>query len=187
MQSTGYIRYEDLPLEASDGRHLNVEFVSNVYWVDQQRVIQCNIRDITARKQAEAEIQQLNQDLERRVAERTRELAAANARLTELDQLKSKFVSDVSHELRTPIANLKLFIDLLERGKPEKQAQYLAVLHAQARRVVALVDDILDLSRLEQRKEQGVGLSSGSAQRAGRSGGAGASASCRSRWTGAHF
>src|SRR3990172_163369 len=49
----GYIRYEDLPLKASDGRVLNVEFVSNVYDVDHQKIIQCNIRDITQRKQAE--------------------------------------------------------------------------------------------------------------------------------------
>ncbi len=111
--------------------------------------------DITERKRAEAEIKQLNQDLERRVADRTRELAAANARLTELDHLKSKFVSDVSHELRTPIANLKLYIDLLERGKPEKQSHYITVLQQQVLRVMALVDDILDLSRLERRKEQG--------------------------------
>jgi hypothetical protein len=41
-----------LPVEASDGRRLHVEFVSNVYHVDQQRVIQCNIRDITARQWA---------------------------------------------------------------------------------------------------------------------------------------
>jgi PAS domain S-box-containing protein len=113
-------------------------------------------RDVTTRKRVEAEITQLNQDLERRVAERTRELAEANARLTELDQLKSRFVSDVSHELRTPIANLKLYIDLLEHGKPEKQTHYVAVLQQQVRRVAALVDDILDLSRLERRKEQGL-------------------------------
>lgn len=65
-------------------------------------------------------------------------------------------MSDVSHELRTPIANLKLYIDLLERGKPEKRTEYLTVLHQQIRRVTGLVDDILDLSRLEQRKLQGV-------------------------------
>jgi signal transduction histidine kinase len=112
--------------------------------------------DITRHKEIEDEIRRLNEDLERRVVERTRELAAANVRLTELDQLKSKFVSDVSHELRTPIANLKLYIDLLERGKPDKQVQYIQVLHQQVRRVAALVDDILDLSRLERRKEQGV-------------------------------
>lgn len=112
--------------------------------------------DITERKQAEAAIRQLNQNLEQRVVDRTQELAEANARLTELDQLKSKFVSDVSHELRTPIANLKLYIDLLQHGKPEKHDQYIQVLQQQVRRVMALVDDILDLSRLARRTEQGV-------------------------------
>jgi two-component system, OmpR family, phosphate regulon sensor histidine kinase PhoR len=83
-------------------------------------------------------------------------LAEANERLTELDRLKSKFVSDVSHELRTPIANLKLYIDLLQHGRPDKQAQYVVVLQQQIRRVANLVDDILDLSRLESRKQQGI-------------------------------
>ncbi len=48
-----YVRYEDLPLETADGRRLDVEFVSNLYEVDHQPVIQCNIRDITVRKQRE--------------------------------------------------------------------------------------------------------------------------------------
>ncbi|HSD84054.1 MAG TPA: PAS domain S-box protein, partial [Anaerolineae bacterium] len=113
-------------------------------------------RDVTERKKMEDALRLSNEALEQRVLERTQELAAANARLTELDRLKSKFVSDVSHELRTPIANLKLYIDLLERGKPEKYSHYVTVLQQQVRRVAALVDDILDLSRLERRKEQGV-------------------------------
>jgi PAS domain S-box-containing protein len=91
-------------------------------------------------------------ELEQRVAERTRELAAANERLTELDRLKSKFVSDVSHELRTPIANLKLHVELLEHGRPEKHDHYLTVVKQQARRLGQLVDDILNLSRLEMGK-----------------------------------
>ena len=53
LQAHEYIRYEDLPLEAADGRAIAVEFVSNVYLVDGHRVIQCNIRDISARKRAE--------------------------------------------------------------------------------------------------------------------------------------
>ncbi len=59
LQDNEYIRYEDLPLEAFDGRPIAVEFVSNVYLVDRRKVIQCNIRDITARKGAEAEHKRL--------------------------------------------------------------------------------------------------------------------------------
>ena len=54
LQKDGYIRYEDLPLETRDGRKIAVEFVSNVYQVGDETVIQCNIRDITARKRVEA-------------------------------------------------------------------------------------------------------------------------------------
>jgi PAS domain S-box-containing protein len=93
-------------------------------------------------------------ELEQRVAERTRELAAANERLTELDRLKSKFVSDVSHELRTPIANLKLHVELLEHGRAEKREHYLSVVKQQSRRLGQLVDDILNLSRLEMGRER---------------------------------
>ena len=94
------------------------------------------------------------QELELRVAERTRELAAANSQLTELDRLKSKFVSDVSHELRTPIANLNLHVELLERGRPEKRESYLTVVRQQAKRLGQLVDDILNLSRLEMSRQR---------------------------------
>ena len=53
LQEKGYVRYEDLPLETKDGQSMEVEFVSNVYRIDGEQVIQCNIRDITARQQAE--------------------------------------------------------------------------------------------------------------------------------------
>jgi diguanylate cyclase (GGDEF)-like protein/PAS domain S-box-containing protein len=53
LQKNEYIRYEDLPLRAKNGRLVDVEFVSNVYLVDGEKVIQCNIRDITERKHAQ--------------------------------------------------------------------------------------------------------------------------------------
>jgi PAS domain S-box-containing protein len=53
LQDNEYIRYEDLPLETRTGQPIAVEFVSNVYLVDHRKVIQCNIRDITARKRTE--------------------------------------------------------------------------------------------------------------------------------------
>lgn len=88
-------------------------------------------------------------ELEARVTERTRALASANERLQELDKLKSKFVSDVSHELRTPVTNLMMYIDLLEKGKADRQAHYITVLRREVNRLSGLVESILDLSRLE--------------------------------------
>jgi hypothetical protein len=52
LQANGYVRYDDLPLKTRSGQAVSVEFVSNVYEVGSKKVIQCNIRDITARKNA---------------------------------------------------------------------------------------------------------------------------------------
>ncbi len=88
-------------------------------------------------------------DLEKRVTERTQALANANIELKQLDDLKSKFVADVSHELRSPIANMQVYLDLLQMGSAEKRDQYHEILQGQLHRLSLLVEDILDLSRLE--------------------------------------
>ena len=61
LQQKEYIRYEDLPLKTKEGRLIAVEFVSNVYHVDDKKVIQCNIRDITDRKQIEHSLWESNE------------------------------------------------------------------------------------------------------------------------------
>ncbi len=63
LQTNEYIRYEDLPLETKTGEHRQVEFISNLYLVNGVKVIQCNIRDITARKQDEVNLQRANDKL----------------------------------------------------------------------------------------------------------------------------
>lgn len=78
LQKRKYIRYDDLPLETKERHHRHVEFVSNVYRENGTRVIQCNIRDITARHKVEADLADATKDLERRVDERTAELLTAN-------------------------------------------------------------------------------------------------------------
>lgn len=59
LQATGFVRYEDLPLKTKAGACIEVEFVSNSYDCEGIRVIQCNIRDISERKAAEARYQRL--------------------------------------------------------------------------------------------------------------------------------
>ncbi|MEN6611345.1 MAG: PAS domain S-box protein [Methanoregulaceae archaeon] len=63
LKSDRYIRYEDLPLETKQGEAINVEFVSNVYLVEDKKIIQCNIRDITARKRGEEALMLANRKL----------------------------------------------------------------------------------------------------------------------------
>ena len=71
LQAKKYIRYEDLPLETKDGYQIAVEFVSNIYSVGEDNVIQCNIRDITERRRAEEareESRRVHEEHERRAA-----------------------------------------------------------------------------------------------------------------------
>src|SRR6202158_4059889 len=68
LQEKDQVRYEGLSLETNDGRRVEVEFASNAYFVDQRRFIQCNIRDMTARKSA-AEALRLSEARYRRLFE----------------------------------------------------------------------------------------------------------------------
>jgi two-component system cell cycle sensor histidine kinase/response regulator CckA len=64
LLANDYVRYDDLPLTASGGRIVTVEFVSSVYLVNGERVIQCNIRDITARRTVETELRMRDRAIE---------------------------------------------------------------------------------------------------------------------------
>ena len=92
LQHEEYIRYEDLPFETKDGRQIFVEFISKVYLSDGKKLIQCNIRDITERKQAQEKIAQLDVELAKRAAE----LEATNQEL-------EAFNYTVAHKLRQPL------------------------------------------------------------------------------------
>ena len=64
LQREAYVRYEDLPLETKAGKAINVEFVSNIYQVNGDRVVQCNIRDITQRRLAEEKLKRYSRKLQ---------------------------------------------------------------------------------------------------------------------------
>jgi len=70
--------------------------------------------------------------------------------LKELDRLKTQFISDAAHELRTPVTTIKLYVSLLQReGQPEKRADYIKLLTQETDMMAQLVEDLLDLSRME--------------------------------------
>lgn len=102
------------------------------------------------------EIASLNAGLEARVMERTAELEAANARLKQLDRLKSQFLAHVSHELRTPLTSIVGFADNMIEGLVGslniKQEQYLTRIKANGTRLARMITDLLDLSRVEAGK-----------------------------------
>jgi len=139
LQRTGYLRYEDLPLQAINGTLRDVEFVSNVYEEDSHPVIQCNIRDITVRKRAEKE--------------RTLLLSAAQSARAEADSandVKDEFLATLSHELRTPLTSILGWSHLLTEGKLDKQqtAQAIESIARNGRAQGRLIDDLLDVSRI---------------------------------------
>lgn len=128
------------------------------------------IRDVTARREAEEQIQHAHDALEIEVQERTKlnealtaEIAVrttaeervrqAIVKLQEHDRAKSEFVSNVSHELKTPLASIKYISGNLQKGiagplDPRAQ-EYLEMIRADCERLTRTVEDILDMSRIE--------------------------------------
>ncbi len=133
LQQKEYVRYEDLPLEAENGRKINVEFVSNVYLVDNHKVIQCNIRDITKRKLIE------------------NELISEKKHAEESDNLKTAFLQNMSHEIRTPLNGIIGFSDLLDDEFIAKEdiKHFTAVIKQSGKRLLEIVNNVLDISKIQ--------------------------------------
>ncbi|MHC1789216.1 CHASE4 domain-containing protein [Solidesulfovibrio sp.] len=132
--------------------------------------------DNTAAKETEQALAALSRDLEALVAERTaeakaktRELEAANLRLRQLDRVKSAILSSVSHELRTPLTSIRGFANIIERDLNRLVASStvsglathprirrihdnLRIINEENQRLTGLINDFLDLSKIESGK-----------------------------------
>lgn len=144
----------ELTARARDGKTTVVSYNATTFY-DRDRTLQgvfAAARDVTERKQIEQMLQEKNLELEaaKSVAERTVE------RLEEVEHLKQGFLSTVSHELRTPLTSIRGSLGLLASGAvgalSAEALEVVAVAERNAVRLSALVNDILDLERLETGK-----------------------------------
>jgi len=101
-------------------------------------------------------LNQVNQNLQRRVEERTKELQIALERLSEINNLKSNFIANISHELRTPLTHLKGYLEILADGSlgsiTEDQKEALNVLKRSEARLERLIEEMIQFSVASQGK-----------------------------------
>lgn len=129
--------------QRKDGTLLNVSVLASPIIVDAELVAVYGIyRDITELKQAEEALE-----------ERSKELAEANIRLKELDRLKSMFIASMSHELRTPLNSIIGFTGIILQGMSgeinEEQRKQLTLVKNSANHLLALINDVIDVSKIE--------------------------------------
>jgi PAS domain S-box-containing protein len=110
-------------------------------------------RDIEARLEAEAMLRALNDQLEEKVTARTRELEGANTKLAHAGRMKDEFLANMSHELRTPLNSVLGLADALLEGVfgavDEQKQQILETMRSSGHHLLELINDILDLSKIE--------------------------------------
>ncbi len=114
-----------------------------------------SVQDLMKVADEAAQIMEYSSQLEAKSSEleRTaRQLREANEKLTELSIQKDAFLSQISHELRTPMTSIRAFSEILMAGDsmvPEDRMRYSRIIHDESRRLTRLLDDLLDLSVLE--------------------------------------
>ena len=152
LRDKGYVRYDDLPLETRAGVKIDVEFVSNVYPVGDAKVIQCNIRNITARRRGERDLKESNRKLEATLGE----LSTTTQQLWQASKLATmgELSASVAHELNNPLATVALRVEnmLMTMTADDRQRHSLEVISQEVDRMANLVDNLLHYSRRSHRQ-----------------------------------
>jgi PAS domain S-box-containing protein len=133
LQNKGYVHFDDLPLETKNGKQIIVEYVSNVYLVDNLKVVQCNIHDITDRKRAEDTLKENERHLR------------------ELNATKDKFFSIIAHDLKSPFTAIIGLSEILSEQVLKKDLEgiheYASIIQKSSWQVMELLTNLIEWSR----------------------------------------
>ena len=180
----GFVRDYELEIKNKDGKTTAVTYNASVYHDENKQVVGvfAAARDITEKKAAEQEQKKLYEEIEQRSAylqsankelevqkneltslsaelsEQNTELEMQKKQLDEANKLKSSFLSNMSHELRTPLNSVIALSGVLSRKLKQKigedEYSYLEVIGKNGKNLLNLINEILDLSRIEAGKEE---------------------------------
>jgi PAS domain S-box-containing protein len=146
----------DLRALRADGTEFAVDINLSPFKGETGPGVICVIRDVSDRKAVEEQIKMLNQSLEQRtqdLAVTNSELQIRNREVEKANRLKSNFLATMSHELRTPLNSIIGFSDLLAEqtagALTQKQERFVRHIQDSSRYLLALISDILDLSKIE--------------------------------------
>jgi PAS domain S-box-containing protein len=132
LMRNGFLRYEHLPLKTKDGRHIEVEFVSNVYQAGQKRMIQCNIRDISQRKAHEKS--QIRIESQLKQAQKMATVAA--------------LAGGIAHQFNNALTEITSSLKVLEiKGKYQELVECLQLMEKAANRMSRLTLKLLAYAR----------------------------------------
>jgi signal transduction histidine kinase len=106
--------------------------------------------EVADRRRAEARLSELNETLDQRVRERTRDLQASEAQLVEASRRKDEFLATLAHELRNPLAPVRSAVEILRRGGPDKVSWATELMDRQVQSLSRLIDDLMDVSRISR-------------------------------------
>ena len=151
----GKHRVENEVFWRKDGTSFPVEYISTPMHDEKSNLIGAVVtfRDITQRKLSEAILQRTNEELEKRVAQRTQELSKVNEQLTKLNEVRSRFVAMVCHEFRNPLNNIAFLVSSLKRYTQQlstkKKNEYLSDIEANIDRMTQMTDELLVISKID--------------------------------------
>ncbi len=157
----GVLGEQELLLQRPDQSQCYLLISANVQNDNETPCIVCICRDITERKQAELFLKDYNQRLADEVKSRTEELSNREAELfhakeaaERANHAKSLFLANMSHELRTPLNAILGYTQILLKDNTlsDKQQDSIKIMHRSAQHLLTLINDILDLSKIEANK-----------------------------------